>query len=71
MKIVAVRKNEDGDITAVKLDNGEQLNYAEALTRAKQGKIEHIDVFTKYGREILRSEPDGIEDNNLDNMPSF
>ncbi|MCT4572702.1 DUF3892 domain-containing protein, partial [Bacillus thuringiensis] len=24
-----------------------------------------------YGRDIIRSEPDGIKENNLDNLPSF
>ncbi|WP_332696174.1 DUF3892 domain-containing protein [Halalkalibacter lacteus] len=69
--IVAVRKNEDGDLIAFKTDNGRELDYMTALDEAKQGKLAHVDVFHKYGRDILRSEPDGIKANNLDNLPTF
>ncbi len=70
-EIVAVRKNEDGDIIAFKTKSGRELDYVTALEEAKAGKISHIDVFHKYGRDIIRSEPDGIEVNNLDNLPLF
>ncbi len=70
-EIVAVRKNDDGDIIAVKTNNGRELDYVTALEEAKAGKLKHIDVFHKYGRDILRSEPDGIKENNLDQLPSF
>jgi hypothetical protein len=70
-KIVAVRKNGDGDITAIKTDAGRELNYPQAIAEAKAGHLEHVDVFQKYGRDILRSEPDGIKENNLDNLPQF
>jgi len=70
-EVVAVRKNDDGDIIAFKTNTGRELDYITALDEAKAGKIAHIDVFHKYGREIIRSEPDGIEENNLDNLPTF
>ncbi|KQL52325.1 hypothetical protein AN964_01380 [Heyndrickxia shackletonii] len=70
-EVVAVRKNDDGDIIAFKTNTGRELDYITALDEAKAGKIAHIDVFHKYGRDIIRSEPDGIEENNLDNLPSF
>lgn len=70
-KIVAVRKNEDGNIIAIKTQNGRELDYEQALAEAKNGNLEHVDVFHKYGRDILRSEPDGIKENNLDNLPRF
>ncbi|MGV3465367.1 MAG: DUF3892 domain-containing protein [Heyndrickxia sp.] len=70
-EIVAVKKNDDGDIIAFKTNTGRELDYITALDEAKAGKIAHIDVFHKYGRDIIRSEPDGIEENNLDNLPSF
>jgi hypothetical protein len=69
--IVAVRKNEDGDLIAFKTNNGRELDYITALNEAKQGKLAHVDIFHKYGRDILRSEPDGIKSNNLDNLPTF
>ncbi|KHF39976.1 DUF3892 domain-containing protein [Halalkalibacter okhensis] len=69
--IVAVRKNEEGDLIAFKTSSGRELDYISALTDAKQGKLAHVDVFHKYGRDILRSEPDGIKENNLDHLPEF
>lgn len=42
-----------------------------ALEEAKAGKLSHVDVFHKYGRDILRSEPDGVKENNLDNLGTF
>ncbi|RCW43106.1 DUF3892 domain-containing protein [Paenibacillus prosopidis] len=70
-QIVAVRKNEDGDIIAIKTESGRELDYVTALNEAKSGKLAHVDVFHKYGRDILRSEPDGYDGNNLDNLPAF
>ncbi|MFC0272800.1 DUF3892 domain-containing protein [Metabacillus herbersteinensis] len=70
-KIVAVRKNEDGDLIAFKTESGQELDYLEALTQAKSGKLAHVDVFHKYGRDMLRSEPDGISENNLNELPEF
>ena len=69
--IVAVRKNDDGDLIAFKTESGRELDYISALSEAKAGKLAHVDVFHKYGRDILRSEPDGIKENNLDNLPHF
>jgi 3-dehydroquinate dehydratase len=70
-RIVAVRKNEDGDLIAFKTETGRELDYITALNETKAGKIAHVDVFHKYGRDILRSEPDGIKENNLDQLPDF
>lgn len=70
-KIVAVRKNEDGDLIGFQTETGRELDYIEALEEAKAGKLAHVDVFHKYGRDILRSEPDGIKENNLDMLPDF
>lgn len=70
-KIVAVRKNDDGDLIAFKTDTGRELDYVTALNEAKAGKLAHVDVFHKYGRDIIRSEPDGVKENNLDQLPQF
>jgi Protein of unknown function (DUF3892) len=70
-QIVAVRKNDEGDLIAFKTSSGRELDYITALNEAKLGKLAHVDVFHKYGRDIIRSEPDGIKENNLDNLPSF
>lgn len=69
--IVAVRKNDQGDIIAFQTSTGRQLDYVTALQEAKAGRLAQVDVFHRYGRDILRSEPDGIKENNLDNLPTF
>jgi hypothetical protein len=70
-EFVAVKKNDDGDIIAFKTSTGRELDYVTALDEAKAGKLAHVDVFHKYGRDIIRSEPDGIKENNLDHLPEF
>jgi len=70
-QIVAVRKNDDGDLIAFKTNTGRELDYLTALEEVKAGNLANIDVFHKYGRDIIRSEPDGIKDNNLDQLPEF
>ncbi|MCP3764863.1 DUF3892 domain-containing protein [Domibacillus sp. A3M-37] len=70
-QIIAVRKNGDGDIIAFKTASGRELDYLEALREAKEGRLAHVDVFERYGREIIRSEPDGVKENNLDNLDTF
>ncbi|MDL4839749.1 DUF3892 domain-containing protein [Aquibacillus rhizosphaerae] len=70
-QIIAVRKNDDGDIIAFKTEGGRELDYVTALSEAKAGKLANIDVFHKYGRDIIRSEPDGIKENNLVNLDTF
>lgn len=69
--IVAVRKNDDGDLIAFQTNQNRELDYLQALEDIKQGKIAHVDIIHKYGREIIRSEPDGIPENNLSNLPEF
>ncbi|WP_377889503.1 DUF3892 domain-containing protein [Alkalihalobacillus sp. R86527] len=69
--ISAVRKNEDGDLIAFKTNTGEELDYLQALEAAKNGKLSGVDIFQKYGRDIIRSEPDGIKENNFDHLPEF
>jgi hypothetical protein len=70
-EFMAVRKKDDGDIIAFKTNTGRELDYITALNEAKAGNIAHVDVFHKYGRDIIRSEPDGIKENNLDHLPEF
>ncbi|MEC5423218.1 DUF3892 domain-containing protein [Virgibacillus sp. C22-A2] len=70
-QIVAVRKNDDGDIIAFKTESGRELDYMTALDEAKEGKLAHVDVFHKYGRDIIRSEADGVKENNLSNLDTF
>jgi hypothetical protein len=71
-EVVAVRKNGDGDIVALKLSSGRVVDYKTAQAMAKQGEIAHVQVFRgRDDEEHLRSIPDGRKDNNLDELPSF
>ena len=71
-QVTAVRKNGDGDIVELKLSSGQVVGYKEAQQMAKADQIENVTVFKgRDGDEHLRSNPDGREDNNLDNLPTF
>lgn len=70
--IIKVRKNNDGDITDVMLENGNVYSINEAIMMARDGLIEGVNVGrAKNGREFLRSDPNGTEKDNLDNLPTF
>lgn len=71
-KVVKVKKNPDGDITDVMLENGNVYSINEAIMMAKDGAIDGVNVGkAKNGREFLRTDPNGIESDNLDSLPTF
>lgn len=71
-QVTAVRKNGDGDIVELQLSSGQVVGYKEAQQMAKADQLENVNVFKgRDGDEHLRSNPDGREDNNLDNLPTF
>lgn len=71
-KIVQVKKNQDGDITDVKLDNGSQVSIQQAIEMTRNNQIEGMIVGkAKNGRETLRSQPNNIQEDNLSNLPTF
>ncbi|ADK16654.1 MULTISPECIES: DUF3892 domain-containing protein [Clostridium] len=71
-KVIKVKKNSQGDITDVMLENGNIYSIDEAIMMTKDGLIEGINVGkAKNGREYLRSNPNGDESDNLDNKPIF
>jgi desulfoferrodoxin (superoxide reductase-like protein) len=70
--VVAVRKNGDGDIVELQLSSGQVVDYKTAQTMAQTDQIHNVSVIRgKDGDIHLRSNPDGREDNNLDNLPTF
>ncbi|MGY0372933.1 DUF3892 domain-containing protein [Clostridium sp. JNZ J1-5] len=71
-KIIKVKKNSHGDITDVMTDNGNVYAINDAIMMARDGVIEGVNVGrAKNGREYLRSNPNGSENDNLDNMETF
>ncbi len=71
-KIIKIKKNPDGDITDVMLNNGNVYSINDAIMMAKDGLIEGVNVGrAKNGREYLRSNPNDVKNDNLDTLPSF
>lgn len=71
-EVVAVRKNGDGDIVQLKLDNGQVVDYKTAQQMVQNKEIRNLNVFRGRDDELhLRSNADGDPSNNLDNLPGF
>lgn len=71
-KITKVKKNTDGDITDIMTADGNVYPIDIAVAMAKDHAIIGVNVGkAKNGREFLRSNPNGEEDDNLDNLPTF
>ena len=71
-KITKVKKNNDGDITDIMLDDGKVYSVNEAINMAKDHLIDGVNVSkAKSGKEYLRSNPNDTDGDNLDNMPTF
>lgn len=71
-KIVQVKKNEDGDITDVKLADGSQISIKQAIDMARNNQIEGVILGkARNGRETLRSQPNNTPEDNLSNLPTF
>lgn len=71
-KIIKVKKDHDGDITDIMLENGNVYSIDEAIMMAKDDLIEGVNVGrARNGREYLRGNPNGDESDNLDNIPTF
>ncbi|MBA2872368.1 hypothetical protein HNQ85_002677 [Anoxybacillus calidus] len=69
---VAVQKNHEGDIINFKTSSGRVLSYRKALMEIENGAITGVNIFTgKDGEHYIRSNADGVQANNLDNLPTF
>jgi hypothetical protein len=69
-QIVALVK-ERGRVTGYKLSDGHVLSKGEGIQLAKQGGIQGVGIATRNGNEYLKSLPDGTDDNNLSDLPTF
>ena len=71
-RIIKVKKDPHGKITDVMFENGNVFSTDDAINMAKHGIIEGVNVGrAKNGREYLRSNPNDLENDNLDNLPTF
>ena len=71
-RIAKVRKNNEGDITEVMLEDGSVYAVEEAIKMAREDTISGVNVGrSRAGTEFLRGVADGDPLNNLDNLPTF
>ena len=71
-KIVRIKKDHEGFITDVMLENGMILPINHAILRAKEGRIDGaIVVRGKDGGEYLRTDPNSYPIDNLKDLPTF
>jgi hypothetical protein len=72
LKIIKVKKNKDGDITDVMLENKSVVPLNHAIMMAKDGKINGVIVVRgKDGGEFLSVDPYGVSSDSLNNLPGF
>lgn len=71
-KIIKVKKDNDGDITDVMLDNGDILPINHAILMVKDGLIEDFAVTRgKNGGEFLIHDSHEMFEDNFNHFPTF
>jgi hypothetical protein len=71
-RIVKVKKNNNGDITDVLLENGNIVPLNHAILMVKKGIIDDVAVRKgEDGGEFLIPDPDASSYDNLNNYPAF
>ncbi|TCP52211.1 uncharacterized protein DUF3892 [Tumebacillus sp. BK434] len=73
-KIIAVNKDQNGDIAEVMTHTGRVISIQQAMQEAAEGKFDSITSLDKEGNwTIANSTGDGQPEtgNNLDMLPSF
>lgn len=71
LKVVAVKKNEEGNLTHFKLSDGRIVNHEECGAMCDCGELGLIHTTGREGADVIRSYPDGDESNNLSSLPEF
>ena len=62
---------ESGRLTGYKLSDESFISKPEAVAMAKQGKISGVGIAHRGDNEYLKAIPNGQENDNLGNLPSF
>ncbi len=60
-----------GRVTGYKLSDETFVEKAQAVNMAKQGQISGVAIAHRGDNEYLKAIPDGSENNNLGNLPSY
>lgn len=71
LKVVAVKKNDEGNLSKFKLNDGRVVNLDECAAMCDCGELSLTHTTGKDGAPVIRSYPDGDESNNLSNLPEF
>ncbi len=73
-KIIAVKKDQNGDIAEVMTHTGRTMSIEQAIQEAKDGKFDSLSAIDKEGNWYIESSTgDGQMEygSNLDMLPSF
>jgi hypothetical protein len=71
-KIIKIKKDHEGFLSEVMLEDGTVLPINHAIMRAKEGRIDGaIVVRGKDGGEYLRTDPNSYPIDNLMDLPTF
>ena len=71
LKIMKIKKDEDGDIVEVMLENGSTLAINHAILMAKNGSLDGtIVVRGQNGGEFLRTDPNNYHIEDLADFPT-
>lgn len=69
-RIVGLVK-ENGRVTGYKLSDETFVQKEEAVQMAKQGQISGVGIAHRGNNQYLKAVPNGEENDNLGNLPSF
>lgn len=70
--ITKVRKNSEGDITQVMLNDGSIHTVKQAIRMAQQNQLQNVIVGqARNGRQTIRSRGNETKADNLSNLPTF
>lgn len=71
-KIIKIKKDNEGNISDVMLENGNIVPLNHAILLAKDGELDDVSVTRgKDGGEYIKADPDGAIDKNINNLPKF
>lgn len=70
-KILQIRKDKNGKITEVMLDNWERVDIKTAIQMAKNGRLKDVHVEDANGLEQLVSTSDDKGNNTIENLPTY
>ena len=68
-EIVGLVKS-SGKVTGYQLSDGETVSKEKGVAMAKAGEIQGVGIAHRKDSEYLKSLPDGLDGNNLGNLPS-